>query len=287
MVVITLEKCPPALRGDLTKWLQEISEGVYVGNVDARVRDNLWQRVCSEAKNGRATMAFSARNEQRLDFRVHNTPWEPIDFDGLKLMLRPSPARVKALGKKRVGFSDAAKRSFSKHTKRGGDITDFAVVDIETTGLDAEKDEIIEIAAIRPSVGGGVERMQTFVRPERGIPDSITELTGITQEDVDGGLELSEAIDALLEFVGTRPLVMHNSEFDLGFIDAAMESMELDELDNQCFDTLELARKKLPGMSGYRLDDLAQALEIEHEVKHRAMSDCETTMELFMRLIAL
>ena len=64
MVVITLEKCPLALRGDLTKWLQEISLGVYVGQVSARVRDKLWQRVCEESKNGRATMVYSARNEQ-------------------------------------------------------------------------------------------------------------------------------------------------------------------------------------------------------------------------------
>lgn len=97
MVVITLEKCPLALRGDLTKWLQEISLGVYVGQVSARVRDRLWQRVCEESKSGRATMVYSARNEQHLNFRVHNTSWEPIEYDGLKLMMRPSPARTKLL----------------------------------------------------------------------------------------------------------------------------------------------------------------------------------------------
>ena len=86
MIVLTLMDCPPALRGDLTKWLQEVNTGVYVGQVSARVRDGIWERVCENAKSGRATMVFSANNEQRMDFRVHNTSWEPIDFDGLKLI---------------------------------------------------------------------------------------------------------------------------------------------------------------------------------------------------------
>lgn len=73
MIVVVLEKCPLALRGDLTKWLQEISLGVYVGRVSARVRDELWNRICKECKTGRATMVFSARNEQHLNYRVHNT----------------------------------------------------------------------------------------------------------------------------------------------------------------------------------------------------------------------
>lgn len=58
MIVVVLEKCPLALRGDLTKWLQEISLGVYVGRVSARVRDELWNRICKECKTGRATMVF-------------------------------------------------------------------------------------------------------------------------------------------------------------------------------------------------------------------------------------
>ena len=109
MLVISLTECPISLRGDLTKWLIEINHGVYVGQVSSRVRDNLWLRVCELIKNGKATMVYNAHNEQRLDFRVHGNDWEPIDFDGIKLVLRPSPARVKKLGKMRVGYSKASK----------------------------------------------------------------------------------------------------------------------------------------------------------------------------------
>lgn len=75
--------CPPRLRGDLSKWLQEINTGVYVGNVNSRVRDAIWNRVCENLKTGRATMVFSTNNEQKMDFRVHNTLWTPVDFEGI------------------------------------------------------------------------------------------------------------------------------------------------------------------------------------------------------------
>ena len=74
-----MTNCPPRLRGDLSKWLCEINTGVYVGNVSARVRDALWERVCQNIKNGQATMVFTTSGEQRMDFRTHNTAWEPVD----------------------------------------------------------------------------------------------------------------------------------------------------------------------------------------------------------------
>ena len=73
MVVITLTDCPPALRGDLTKWLFEINVGVYVGQVSARVRDELWKRIIDNVKVGRVTMVYQTNNEQRIGFRVHNS----------------------------------------------------------------------------------------------------------------------------------------------------------------------------------------------------------------------
>jgi len=118
MIVVTLSNCPNALRGDLTKWLLEITPGVYVGQVSSRVRDNLWDRICELIKDGKATMVYNTRNEQHLDFRVHGSDWEPIDFEGIKLVLRPSPARVKNLGKMRLGYSKASKYRKAKRMGR-------------------------------------------------------------------------------------------------------------------------------------------------------------------------
>ena len=109
MIVLTMTNCPPKLRGDLSKWLLEINTGVYVGNVNARVRELIWKRVCENIKNGQATLVFPANNEQHMDFYVHNTNWQPIDLDGIKLMKHPK--NIYEQGELlKSGFSNAAKR---------------------------------------------------------------------------------------------------------------------------------------------------------------------------------
>jgi CRISPR-associated protein Cas2 len=90
MVVIVLTACPEGLRGHLTRWLLEISAGVFVGHVTARVRDLLWDRVVELSKDGRALMVYNQRNEQHLAFKVYGHHWEPADYDGVLLMRRPA-----------------------------------------------------------------------------------------------------------------------------------------------------------------------------------------------------
>lgn len=89
LVVISTSAVPVGLRGELTRWLLEISPGTFIGNVSARVRDELWTMCTEQAGNGSVLLVHSARREQRLDFRSHGTRWMPVDMDGLTLMLRP------------------------------------------------------------------------------------------------------------------------------------------------------------------------------------------------------
>ncbi|OLF09065.1 type I-E CRISPR-associated endoribonuclease Cas2 [Actinophytocola xinjiangensis] len=107
MTVIVVTACPVGLRGHLTRWLMEISPGVLVGEITARVRSLVWTRVTEMAKTGRAIMVFSADNEQGLDFAVHNHDWTPVDHEGLHLMLRPDGGAPVV---RKTGWSDAAKR---------------------------------------------------------------------------------------------------------------------------------------------------------------------------------
>lgn len=108
MVVIVLTACPEGLRGHLTRWLLEISAGVFVGNTSTRVRTHLWERVVAHSGGGRAIMVYSHPNEQRLSFNVHGHHWQPVDYDGLRLMLRPPTDSPKAPGP--TGWSRAGRR---------------------------------------------------------------------------------------------------------------------------------------------------------------------------------
>ena len=95
MIVIVLSKCPPSLRGDLSKWFFEISPNVFVGKVSTRIRDYLWDRIIRTIKDGRATMAFTSHSEQGFDYRTCGTDWKVIDMDGIRLMLKPTKNKTK------------------------------------------------------------------------------------------------------------------------------------------------------------------------------------------------
>lgn len=112
--MLVLTACPQGLRGQLTRWLLEISPGVYVGKPSARVKELLWQQTVSMVKGGRAIMVESANNEQGLTFRVHGHEWTPVDFDGLTLIRRPADTVTRTP----VGWSNAAKRRRGKQFRR-------------------------------------------------------------------------------------------------------------------------------------------------------------------------
>ena len=105
MTVIVLTACPVGLRGHLTRWLLEISPGVFVGTINTRVRGQVWTRVTEMVKTGRAIMVHTADNEQGLAFKVHAHDWTPIDFEGINLILRPDTRTTPA-----TGWSNTSKR---------------------------------------------------------------------------------------------------------------------------------------------------------------------------------
>lgn len=107
-MVLVLSACPPGLRGHLTRWLLEISAGVFVGNVSERVRTLMWEETTANLKHGRAILVYQTNSEQRLAFAVHGHHWKPVDFEGITLMLRPSDPAEQAHPERR-GTSNASR----------------------------------------------------------------------------------------------------------------------------------------------------------------------------------
>ncbi|SNR83683.1 CRISPR-associated protein Cas2 [Haloechinothrix alba] len=108
MTVVILTAVPPGLRGHLTRWLLELSPGVFVGYVSSRVRELMWQRIVEYVADGRALMVHAVNGEQQLAFHVHGHDWEPVDYDGITLMRRktvpdyvPDVAGPKQVGQRR------------------------------------------------------------------------------------------------------------------------------------------------------------------------------------------
>lgn len=109
--MIVVAACPVGLRGHLTRWLLEISPGVFVGKINARVRGLMWLRVLDMVKTGRAIMVYGADNEQGLAFQVHEHNWEPVDFEGINLIRRPVAAEeTEVVPQRSKGWSNAGRR---------------------------------------------------------------------------------------------------------------------------------------------------------------------------------
>ncbi|MFI1401017.1 type I-E CRISPR-associated endoribonuclease Cas2e [Streptomyces sp. NPDC020681] len=108
MTVILLTNCPTGLGGFLTRWLPEISAGVFIGNPSARIRDVLWDEVQQYASQGRALLAYT--NEQGYTFRTHDHAWHPVDHEGLTLIRRPNSNTQPTPSGAKPGWSKVAKR---------------------------------------------------------------------------------------------------------------------------------------------------------------------------------
>jgi CRISPR-associated protein Cas2 len=275
----------------MTKWLMEVDTGVYVGNVSARVRDELWLRIKETCKNGRAVLVYDTNNEQGLDFKVHGSTWEPINFDGLKLMLRPSPSRLKAQQESiKHGFSNAARlqtaKKFAKIRSRNPE--NYVVADVETTGLNSDRDDLLEIGAIKIANHEQIGSYNVLININKPVPPEIIRLTGITtQMTAEAGIPLLDAMGGFISFVENLPIVAHNSDFDMGFLLSACAKCGLPLLTNRCIDTLLLSRRLLKGLQNYKLATLVKHFGIPHNDAHRSLGDCRVTWEIYKKLMKM
>ncbi|MPM45725.1 DNA polymerase III PolC-type [bioreactor metagenome] len=289
MIVVSLSNCPPHLRGSLTKWLEEIDTCVYVGHVPARVRDAIWKQITSELENGRAAMVFSARNEQHMDFRVYNSEWEPIDFDGIKLILRPSASyRTQATDSQSWRSTTSgirmAKCANAHHTEDFPH--SYIIVDVETTGLSIETDRMIEIGALRVVDDEVADEYSVLIAVNIPIPENIENLTGITNALVQqSGIDEKKAVSGFLDFAGGAIILSYNIRFDYGFLRTACRHHELPPLYNKSFDVAELARRIIYDLENYKLSTLASYFSVSTEGAHRAIADCQTTKRIYDKLI--
>lgn len=287
MIVVTVSCCPPKLRGDLTKWLFEIDTGIFVGNLNARVRDAVWKRICENIGNGRATMVFNTNNEQKLDFRIHSPDWEAIDYDGIKLVRRIRNSNESVSEKQSLKIKENhIARIMQQQNKPVGISENYVVIDVETTGTEVNKAKIIEIGAVAVEKGKITERFSVLLKCDIPLPKNIIELTGITNEMLnEKGVEIKEALEEFIKFCGSSDLVGHNiKQFDSIVLQNACNKNDLPMMRNRLIDTHKIARRKLDDCENYSLREIAKYFEIEYDNKHRALIDCELTYRIYEKL---
>lgn len=161
----------------------------------------------------------------------------------------------------------------------------FVAFDLETTGLSASQDEIIEIGAVIIKEGREVDRFQTFVDPGRSLSQKIIDLTGITDGMLRGAPKIGEVLPEFLRFAGDLPLVAHNADFDVGFVSAACRRLEL-PFSPTYVDTLILAQNLMPQLTRFKLDIVSNALSLPEFQHHRAADDALACGLILVRFFA-
>lgn len=159
----------------------------------------------------------------------------------------------------------------------------FVVFDLETTGLDPKTDFIIEIGAIKVNRHSTQhEAFAQLVNPGIKIPKEATHINGITQEMVEqDGKPISEVLPEFISFIGNLHLVAFNAKFDLSFIREAAKKQGI-SFNNQHSCALNMARKAWPGLKSYKLENLANAGNLDATGNHRALKDCELATTVYM-----
>ena len=177
--------------------------------------------------------------------------------------------RIAIHGHQDIGFSD-----------------EIVCFDIETTGLKVTQEAITEIGAVRLRNGEIVETFQTFVDPERRLTPEIIGLTGITDDMLRGAPKLKDALTAFLAFTGNAPLAAHNAEFDISFIRAGCRKCSI-PFEPTYIDTLILAQNLLPGLGKYKLDIVAEHLQLPQFNHHRASDDAVPVAQMLTKFFPM
>lgn len=160
----------------------------------------------------------------------------------------------------------------------------YIAVDTETTGLDFDLCDIIEIGAIKVVDGEKTESFNSLIDIGYQLDSFITELTGITDEMLQSAPPLSEVIESFEAFIDDGILLAHNASFDMNFLYDAFERVLGKPLRNDYIDTLRVARRAFPDMQHRRLPDLCECMSILNEKEHRALSDTAATVDCYTQM---
>lgn len=162
----------------------------------------------------------------------------------------------------------------------------YVVFDVETTGLSAVYDTIIELAAVKIQNGEIIDRFESFANPHHPLSATTIELTGITDDMVQDAPEIEEVLRNFRDWAGDSILVAHNASFDMGFINNGYKKhLHGQKASNPVIDTLELARYLYPDLKNHRLNTLCKKFDIELVQHHRAIYDAEATGYLLVKML--
>lgn len=223
-------------------------------------------------------------------------------FEPAKVDITDPEYQIKNLEVKYYDFSTSLDYEFINSLKRKKEIEyekfikssnskllsdHYIVFDFETTGLDAEFEDIIEIGAIKFEYDNPIEVFKTYVKPTKKIRKKITDITGITNDDVANAPTIEDVLPHFIKFVSNYTLVAHNSKFDMSFLLDKLYKLGYSKPKNKVIDTLSLSKKYIKDiddnkLKSYSLESLKEELGLWEIESHTALEDCKACALVFL-----
>ncbi|MBY0516882.1 MAG: 3'-5' exonuclease [Bacteriovoracaceae bacterium] len=163
----------------------------------------------------------------------------------------------------------------------------FCVIDLETTGGSAEKDQIFEIGMTKIENLSVSEERSFTVNPEREIPEFVQRLTGVKQADVAGAPRFDEIADEVRQFAGDTILVAHNTSFDIPFLNAKLKEAGRETMDNKVLCTNVMTKYMIPEIVNSNLEYMGKIFDLGEQKAHRAVEDARITAKLLLKYLAI
>lgn len=182
-----------------------------------------------------------------------------------------------------VSSSKRREREY-KGSSRVDALSNYTVLDIETTGLDPFFDAIIEVSASRIRENQVEDTFTALVKPDYPISEFISELTGITNEMVASAPSIAEVLPEFFRFIGDDIVVGHNVNFDVNFLYDQSDDLGLPPFKNDFIDTMRLARRLFLDLPNHKLGTLVDFFGIKQDTEHRAAADCEATNAVYQKI---
>jgi len=159
----------------------------------------------------------------------------------------------------------------------------YTVIDIETTGLDRQGDDIIELSGLKVRNNNIVEEFSSLINPDRNLDYYISNLTGITDAMLQDAPSIKEVLPEFVNFISNDTIIGHNVNFDIKFVHNNLKKHFNSELNNKSMDTMILAKQVLK-LQNYKLTTIAQNYNIDTKNNHRGLKDCYITYEVYNNL---
>jgi DNA polymerase III epsilon subunit family exonuclease len=160
---------------------------------------------------------------------------------------------------------------------------EFVAFDTETTGIWAPANRIVEIGAVKFRLGQEkTDRFQELINPERDIPAEVVDIHGITNSMVQSCRTVEPVLQSFFDFCGPDSiLIAHNAQFDISFVGCEADRVGLPLPENPVIDTVDIFRRRKPGLDSYSLISLAREFKMASDQNHRAADDAALVWRLF------